>query len=86
MLTRISLAKEAGVDPSELDKVFHGTTIATNIVIEHTGATVGMITTEGFRDILTSPPAAQLLNYQISLAANPVVRSRYRLTVPGASR
>src|SRR5689334_23909967 len=42
----------AGTAASHLDQVFHGTTIATNIVIEHSGATVGMITTEGYRDIL----------------------------------
>ena len=39
------LTETAGTDPGALDQVFHGTTIATNIVIER-GATVGMITTE----------------------------------------
>ena len=38
------LAENAGSSPSELDQVFHGTTIATNIVIEHDGAQVGLIT------------------------------------------
>src|SRR5207249_5600810 len=42
------VTENAGVDPSALDQVFHGTTIATNIVIEHNGARVGMITTEGY--------------------------------------
>ena len=32
------LTEQAGVSPSALDQVFHGTTIATNIVIEHNGA------------------------------------------------
>ena len=45
-------ASRPGSTPGELDQVFHGTTIATNIVIEHNGAKVGMITTEGYRDIL----------------------------------
>ena len=35
------VADQAETAPSELDQVFHGTTIATNIVIEHTGARVG---------------------------------------------
>ena len=35
------LTERAGVTPADLDQVFHGTTIATNIVIEHNGATVG---------------------------------------------
>lgn len=41
-----------GVAPGEVDMVFHGTTVATNMVIERKGAEVGMITTRGFRDIL----------------------------------
>jgi N-methylhydantoinase A/oxoprolinase/acetone carboxylase beta subunit len=56
------LCDGAGTAPSQLDQVFHGTTIATNIVIEHDGAQVGLITTEGYRDILhMAQEAAQLL-------------------------
>ena len=47
-----AITEQAEVTPGDLDQVFHGTTIATNIVIEHNGAKVGMITTEGYRDIL----------------------------------
>ena len=57
------LAEEAGADPSTLDQVFHGTTIATNIVIEHTGAKVGMLTTEGYRDILHIARHKKPLNF-----------------------
>ena len=42
----------AGRGLSELAQVFHGTTLATNIVLERGGARVGFITTEGFRDVL----------------------------------
>ena len=42
----------AGVEPGAIDAVFHGTTVATNMVIERAGAEVGMMTTRGFRDIL----------------------------------
>ncbi len=35
------LTAEAGEDAGSLDQVFHGTTIATNIVIEHNGARSG---------------------------------------------
>ncbi len=57
------LAEQAGADPSALDQVFHGTTIATNIVIEHAGATVGMLTTEGYRDILHIARHKKPLNF-----------------------
>ena len=80
------LAAEAGIDPSELDQVFHGTTIATNIVLEHNGATVGMITTEGYRDILHIARHKKPLNFSnyqdLPWQRYPVVRRRYRLTVP----
>ncbi len=80
------LAEQAGADPADLDQVFHGTTIATNIVIEHNGATVGMITTEGYRDILHIARHKKPLNFSnyqdLPWQRYPVVRRRYRLTVP----
>ncbi len=80
------IAADAGIDPSELDQVFHGTTIATNIVIEHNGASVGMITTEGYRDILHIARHKKPLNFSnyqdLPWQRYPVVRRRYRLTVP----
>lgn len=48
----VEICKMVGVAPGEVDMVFHGTTVATNMVIERKGAEVGMITTRGFRDIL----------------------------------
>lgn len=35
------------LDHGEIDEIFHGTTIATNMVLEHKGARAGMITTKG---------------------------------------
>ena len=65
--------------------MLHGTTIATNIVIEHNGAEVGMITTEGYRDILhiaRHKKPLQLLHLPgAALAARPLVKRRHRLTV-----
>ncbi|RRQ27332.1 hydantoinase/oxoprolinase family protein [Rhodococcus sp. Eu-32] len=57
------LAERAGIDPSEIDMFFHGTTVATNIVLEHNGCDVGMITTEGFRDLLHIARKKRPLNY-----------------------
>ena len=44
--------QKANVKPAELGAVIHGTTLATNALIERRGAKVGAIVTEGFRDIL----------------------------------
>ncbi len=80
------LCEGAGTAPSQLDQVFHGTTIATNIVIEHDGAQVGLITTEGYRDILHIARHKKPLNFSsyqdLPWQRYPIVRRRHRLTVP----
>src|SRR5919202_3354044 len=44
--------REVGLTPTDLHSIVHGTTLVTNTVIERTGATVGLLTTAGFRDSL----------------------------------
>ena len=46
------LIENYNVDPSQIELFAHGTTVATNAVLERKGATVGLITTSGFRDVL----------------------------------
>ena len=46
------ICTEAGISPSELRNIVHGTTVATNAVLESKGARVGLITTTGFKQIL----------------------------------
>ena len=46
------LADDDYVGAQDVARFVHGTTVATNAVIERKGATVGLLTTEGFRDIL----------------------------------
>jgi N-methylhydantoinase A len=54
VLGAVSLAlSRAGLTPADVDVVLqHGTTLATNAVIERRGAVVGLLVTEGFRDVL----------------------------------
>ncbi len=53
VLTGIAKAcTEAGIDLSEVGSVLHGTTVATNAILEGKGATVGLVTTRGFRQVL----------------------------------
>ena len=79
------LTERAGESPEALDQVFHGTTIATNIVIEHDGAKVGMLTTEGYRDILhiaRHKKPMNFSNYQdLPWQAYPLARRRHRMPV-----
>jgi len=44
--------QESGASPNEVMSIMHGTTVATNAVLESKGARVGLITTEGFGQIL----------------------------------
>ena len=75
----------AGVKPGEIDAVFHGTTVSTNMVIERAGAKVGMITTRGFRDILHMArhkrPHNFSLQFDLPWQSKPLVRRRDRLVV-----
>ena len=41
-----------GAAPRDVELAIHGTTIVSNALLERTGATTGLLTTEGFRDIL----------------------------------
>jgi len=46
------ICEEAGIDVGEIRNILHGTTVATNAVLESKGARVGLITTVGFQQIL----------------------------------
>jgi N-methylhydantoinase A len=47
-----AICDKAGIKAGEIDYFLHGTTVATNAVLEGKGAKVGLVTTEGYRDIL----------------------------------
>jgi N-methylhydantoinase A len=49
-ITRV--CERAGVSPREIDHVMHGTTVATNTVLTGTGAKCGLVTTQGYRQVL----------------------------------
>ena len=46
------ICSEAGITVADLDNFMHGTTVATNAVLESKGARVGLLTTLGFKQIL----------------------------------
>ena len=47
-----AICEKAGVDAREIEYFLHGTTVATNAMLEGKGARVGLITTEGYRHIM----------------------------------
>lgn len=46
------ICESNGIDPSRITHVMHGTTVATNTVLTGSGALVGLVTTEGYRQVL----------------------------------
>ena len=47
-----SICADAGVTPADIELFLHGTTVATNAVLQGKGARVGLITTQGYRHIM----------------------------------
>ncbi|MEZ5667202.1 MAG: hydantoinase/oxoprolinase family protein [Alphaproteobacteria bacterium] len=83
----VALCERVGIAPAAVGAVFHGTTIATNAVLEHDGARTGMVTNRGYRDILHIGRHQRPQNYSIMQdipwQAQPLVRRRHRLVVDG---
>jgi len=46
------ICRESGVDPKLINRVMHGTTVATNAVLTGRGAKVGLVTTKGYKQVL----------------------------------
>jgi N-methylhydantoinase A len=80
------LCDQTGTDPAEIDYVLHGTTIATNAVLEHEGVKTGMLTTENYRDITHIGRHQRPQNYSIQQDIpwqdKPLVERRNRKTIP----
>lgn len=73
---------EAGVGPGDVDVIVHGTTLATNAVIERKGAVTSMITTEGFRDVIEIGTEGRPEQYDVNiLKPEPLVPRRRRFAV-----
>ena len=79
------ICDKAGVALGDIEKVVHGTTIATNAVIEYDGAEVGMLTTRGFRDILHlarhKRPHNFSMQFDVPWQSKPLVKRRNRIPV-----
>jgi N-methylhydantoinase A len=79
------LCRRNSVPAADIDHVLHGTTIATNAVLEHDGAVTGMITNEGFRDVLHIGRHQRPQNYSIMQDIpwqhTPLIKRRHRKVV-----
>ena len=79
------ICRRFDVDRGEIDHVLHGTTIATNAVLEYKGARTGMVTTAGYRDILHigrhQRPQHYSIMQDVPWQDRPLVQRRHRKVV-----
>jgi N-methylhydantoinase A len=61
------VAEVAGVELSEIDTIIHGTTLATNALIERRGARTAFITTKGFRDVIEMRTESRFEQYDLNI-------------------
>jgi N-methylhydantoinase A len=73
---------QAGLAASSLSLVLHGTTLATNAIIERKGAVTAFVTTDGFRDVLEIGYESRFDQYDIMIEKPaPLVPRKFRLPV-----
>jgi N-methylhydantoinase A len=72
------LLREVGLRAADLHSIVHGTTLVANTVIERTGAVVGLITTDGFRDVIEIGREIRYDLYDLFLEAPPTLVPRRR--------
>jgi N-methylhydantoinase A len=73
---------KAGVTPADLTQIIHGTTLATNALIERRGAKTALITTQGFRDVIEMRTESRFEQYDLNLnLPEPLLPRQMRYTV-----
>src|SRR5580700_3481795 len=73
---------EAGIAPGDVRLIIHGTTLATNALIERKGAKTAFLTTEGFRDVVEIRHENRFEQYDVNIdLPPPLVPRRLRLPI-----
>jgi N-methylhydantoinase A len=72
----------SGMAPGEVEVIIHGTTLATNAIIERKGATTALVTTEGFRDVVEMGSESRFDQYDLNIEKPaPLVPRRLRFGI-----
>jgi N-methylhydantoinase A len=70
---------QAGVAPGDVTMIIHGTTLATNALIERRGAKTALITTKGFRDVIEMRTESRFEQYDLNLVLpEPLIARNHR--------
>jgi N-methylhydantoinase A len=79
----MSALRSAGLQPNQIASITHGTTLATNALIERRGARTALITTDGFRDVLEIGTETRFDHYDLDIdKPAPLIPRELRYTVP----
>ena len=74
--------KGAGVRADDVDLIIHGTTLATNALVERKGARTALLTTEGFRDTIELGTESRFDQYDVNLVKQaPLVPRNWRIPI-----
>jgi len=72
----------ANIKPGDIGQIIHGTTLATNALIERRGARTALITTQGFRDVIEMRTESRFEQYDLNLnLPEPLLPRNVRYTV-----
>jgi N-methylhydantoinase A len=78
-----SILQSSGIFAADIGIVIHGTTLATNAVIERKGARTALITTQGFRDVIAMGNESRYDQYDLNIVLpEPLVPRYLRLPIP----
>jgi len=78
-----TLLKQTQIDPADVAIIIHGTTLATNALIERKGARTALVTTQGFRDVVALGTESRYDQYDLNIELpEPLVPRWLRLPVP----
>ncbi|MBC7801993.1 MAG: hydantoinase/oxoprolinase family protein, partial [Gemmatimonadaceae bacterium] len=78
-----AILRDAGIAPGDVALMVHGTTLATNAIIERKGARTALITTQGHRDVLAMGNESRYDQYDLDITLpQPLIPRYLRLPVP----
>ena len=77
-----TVCKQVTIQPDKISQIIHGTTLATNALIERRGAKTALITTQGFRDVIEMRTESRFEQYDLNLTLPaPLLTREHRYVV-----